>query len=274
MTELGRYEYTGRGMDRPFAIWRQELSKKFGAGQDVAAELLEGAEIVAGHRAGGDTIARHASIPHEETRRGGARRETLLAGDGTRADRSRATRYDRVLEVIVEPVRARFGAWYEMFPRSAGTDPVRSATFDEAAARLPYVAGMGFDVLYLPPIHPIGRSFRKGPNNTLTAGPDDPGSPWAIGGEAGGHKAVEPGLGTLEDFDRFVESGAAPAGSRSRSTSPSRLARSSLRQGASGVVPPAARRHDQVRREPAEEIPGHLSRSTSSRTTGRRSGTS
>jgi starch synthase (maltosyl-transferring) len=123
-----------------------------------------------------------------------------------RADRSRATRYERVLPVLVEPVRARYGAWYEMFPRSAGTDPTRSATFDEAAERLSYVAGMGFDVLYLPPIHPIGRSFRKGPNNSLESTPDDPGSPWAIGSDEGGHTAVEPGLGTLADFDRFVES--------------------------------------------------------------------
>jgi starch synthase (maltosyl-transferring) len=120
-------------------------------------------------------------------------------------DRSRATRFDRVLGVTVERERARFGSWYEMFPRSAGSDPSRSATFDEAAARLPYIASMGFDVLYLPPIHPIGRSFRKGPNNTLTPGPNDPGSPWAIGSEEGGHMAVEPGLGTIEDFDRFVE---------------------------------------------------------------------
>ena len=124
---------------------------------------------------------------------------------GLQADRSGATRY-RVLEVVVDPPRARFGAWYEMFPRSAGADPSRSATFDEAAALLPYVAGMGFDVLYLPPIHPIGRSFRKGRNNALEGTPDDPGSPWAIGSDAGGHKAVEPGLGTLEDFDRFVKS--------------------------------------------------------------------
>ena len=92
-----------------------------------------------------------------------------------------------------------------MFPRSAGRDPGRSATFDEAAALLPYVASMAFDVLYLPPVHPIGRSFRKGRNNALTAGPNDPGSPWAIGSDEGGHTAVEPGLGTIEDFDRFVE---------------------------------------------------------------------
>jgi len=123
-------------------------------------------------------------------------------------DRASATRFDRVLEVVVDPPRARFGAWYEMFPRSAGTDPSRGATFEEAAARLPYVASMGFDVLYLPPIHPIGRSFRKGPNNALEARAGDPGSPWAIGSEQGGHTAVDPGLGTLEDFDRFVAAAA------------------------------------------------------------------
>jgi starch synthase (maltosyl-transferring) len=118
--------------------------------------------------------------------------------------RAGAVTYERTLGVLVEPARARFGAWYEMFPRSAGTDPTRSATFDEAARRLPAIAAMGFDVLYLPPVHPIGRSFRKGPNNTLDPPPDAPGSPWAIGSEEGGHTAVEPGLGTIEDFDRFV----------------------------------------------------------------------
>ncbi len=124
-------------------------------------------------------------------------------------DRRAATRYRREIRVAVERARARTGAWYEMFPRSAGSDPTRSATFAEAAARLPYVAAMGFDVLYLPPIHPIGRQFRKGRNNAIAAGPGDPGSPWAIGGAEGGHTAIEPGLGTLEDFDRFVAAAAA-----------------------------------------------------------------
>jgi starch synthase (maltosyl-transferring) len=133
-----------------------------------------------------------------------ALREELSALMSRRPDRSHATRFDRVLEVTVDRERARFGAWYEMFPRSTGPDPSRSATFDEAQNMLPYVASMGFDVLYLPPIHPIGRAFRKGPNNSLTPGVDDPGSPWAIGSEDGGHTAVEPGLGTIEDFDRFV----------------------------------------------------------------------
>jgi starch synthase (maltosyl-transferring) len=118
------------------------------------------------------------------------------------ADRSRATE-SPTFRVWVDRERARFGAWYEMFPRSAGSDPRRSATFREACARLTDVADLGFDVVYLPPIHPIGHSFRKGRNNSLVAAPDDPGSPWAIGSEAGGHTAVDPALGTLEDFDAF-----------------------------------------------------------------------
>ena len=202
VTELGRYEYTVEGWIDRFGSWRHEISKKFGAGQDVASELLEGAEIVAGTRWAA-TLA--DSARSQEERVASALEAELIDAMAARADRRQATRYDRVLEVMVEPVRARYGAWYEMFPRSAGTDPTRSATFAEAAERLRYIAGMGFDVLYLPPIHPIGKSFRKGPNNTLDAGPNDPGSPWAIGGEAGGHKAVEPGLGTIDDFDRFVE---------------------------------------------------------------------
>jgi starch synthase (maltosyl-transferring) len=128
----------------------------------------------------------------------------LAAAMERHAARPAVTTSAPVLRVMVEPERARFGSWYEMFPRSAGPDPSRSATWDEAAARMPAIAEMGFDVLYLPPIHPIGRTHRKGPNNSLRAGPNDPGSPWAIGGPEGGHDAVEPGLGTLADFDRFV----------------------------------------------------------------------
>src|SRR5437763_680640 len=120
------------------------------------------------------------------------------------ADRSAGSAYDRVLAVTVDPERARFGTWYELFPRSCADEPGRHGTFRDVERRLPYVAGMGFDVLYLPPVHPIGRALRKGPNNTLTPGPNDPGSPWAIGGPEGGHKDVLPDLGTLADFDRLV----------------------------------------------------------------------
>jgi starch synthase (maltosyl-transferring) len=213
---LGRYEYTVEGWVDRFATWRQELSKKFGAGQEVTSELLEGSAIVAAalgrvrDKRADEKVAQWAATLADTALAPERRVAVALDADlhramAARADRSEATRYERVLEVMVDPVRARVGAWYEMFPRSAGTDPARSATFDEAAARLSYVAGMGFDVLYLPPIHPIGTSFRKGPNNTLQAGPGDPGSPWAIGSADGGHTSVEPGLGTIDDFDRFVE---------------------------------------------------------------------
>ena len=208
VTELGRYEYTVEGWIDRFASWRHEVSKKFGAGQDVSSELLEGAALVTAtveriraDRGDDSVLARAAAEIADTTVPMGQRVAAALAEDleavmSEFADRSQATRYDRVLEVMVERERARTGAWYEMFPRSAGTDPDRSATFDEAARLLPYVASMGFDVLYLPPIHPIGRSFRKGKNNTLNAGPDDVGSPWAIGAEEGGHTAVAPHAAT------------------------------------------------------------------------------
>jgi starch synthase (maltosyl-transferring) len=119
-------------------------------------------------------------------------------------ERPHAATWDPPLVVHADRERARTGGWYEMFPRSYSPAPGRSATFAEAAERLPGIAEMGFDVVYLSPIHPIGTTFRKGRNNTLEPGPTDPGSPWAIGSPAGGHKSVEPGLGTIEDFDEFV----------------------------------------------------------------------
>jgi starch synthase (maltosyl-transferring) len=216
--EIGRYEYTVEGWLDRFGSWRYELSKKFGAGQDVKSELLEGAAIVR------DAIGRAAEAV-DDAQALLQNTAEALADDGAgqpervaaalsvqveeamarHSDRRAATRYARELAVTVERERARFGAWYEMFPRSSGNDPVKGGTFADAETQLPYIAAMGFDVLYLPPVHPIGRSFRKGKNNTLDPGPDDVGSPWAIGAEAGGHDAVEPSLGTIEDFDRFVQ---------------------------------------------------------------------
>jgi len=122
-------------------------------------------------------------------------------------DRDRAARYGRDLSVVVDPRRARYSTWYEFFPRSAGA-PGQHATLREAEARLPYVADMGFDVLYLPPVHPIGTAHRKGKNNSLRAAPGDPGSPWAIGAAEGGHTAVHPQLGTIADFRHFVDAAA------------------------------------------------------------------
>ena len=212
---IGRYEYTVESWVDRFGSWRLELSKKVGAGQDVKSELLEGAALLRDtiDRAGGGsalTLLENVAvtlgdeaIPQQE-RVAQALVVAVEEAMAKHADREAATRYGRDLQVIVERERARFGTWYEMFPRSSGTDPKKGGTFRDAALLLPYVASLGADVLYLPPIHPIGLSFRKGRNNTLEAGPDDVGSPWAIGADTGGHDAVEPSLGTIEDFDRFV----------------------------------------------------------------------
>ena len=118
--------------------------------------------------------------------------------------RAGAATYDRKLEVVVDRVAARYAAWYAFLPRSTGTVPGQGGTFADAAKRLPAIAAMGFDVAYMLPIHPIGETNRKGPNNTLNAGPNDPGSPYAIGNAHGGHDALHPDLGTMEDFHAFV----------------------------------------------------------------------
>jgi starch synthase (maltosyl-transferring) len=119
-------------------------------------------------------------------------------------DKKQSVTYSKILELFVEPRIARFGAWYEMFPRSQGKIPGKSGTFVDCEQRISEIKHMGFNVIYLPPIHPIGKTNRKGPNNSLYAGPNDPGCPWSIGDESGGHKAVHPELGTLEDFKHFL----------------------------------------------------------------------
>jgi starch synthase (maltosyl-transferring) len=208
---VGWHEYQIVAWVDRFMTWRRDVAIKAGAGQDIALELLEGSLVIR------DTAARandsdaawlleQADLLTDSTppaeRLGLALGDELAATMLTCADRSRATE-TAPLRVWVDRERARFGAWYEMFPRSAGPDPGRSGTFAEARAELPRIADLGFDVIYLPPIHPIGTSFRKGRNNALSAGPGDPGSPWAIGSPAGGHTAVEPSLGTLDDFEAF-----------------------------------------------------------------------
>jgi starch synthase (maltosyl-transferring) len=217
VSSLGWHEYTVLAWVDRFASWHHELTKKSQAGQDVSSELLEGAELVraAVGRASGsqaDWFRRRAEL----IGRGGDPTPRIYAALDPELlqlmvkypDRDGSCTYDRRLRIMVERERARFGAWYEMFPRSCAAEPGQHGTLKDTAARLPYVASMGFNVLYLPPIHPIGRSYRKGPNNTLTASPDDPGSPWAIGSAEGGHKSIHPELGTIDDFDQLVAAGA------------------------------------------------------------------
>jgi starch synthase (maltosyl-transferring) len=196
------------------------MAARVAAGQDVDVDVLIGVgfiEAAADRATAAD--ARHLRAWAEDLRRetDPPRRAALALAEDHAAvalahpDRTGAARYDRELVVVVDRERARFSTWYEMFPRSSAPVPGRHGTLRDAAARLPDIADMGFDVLYLPPIHPIGRLFRKGRNNTVHAGPDDVGSPWAIGAREGGHMAIHPGLGTLDDF-RFLVNEAAARG--------------------------------------------------------------
>ena len=210
VSQIGWHHYQIVAWVDRFLTWRREIQVKAAAGQDVSLELLEGSlhlrETASHAGSDADVLLQRADALSDATpiadRVHVALDDSLAALMFAYADRARATT-SQVLRVRVDRERARFGAWYEMFPRSAGPDPARSGTFREAAEGLPRIADLGFDVVYLPPIHPIGASFRKGRNNTLAAGPDDPGSPWAIGSAAGGHAAIEPGLGTYEDFEWF-----------------------------------------------------------------------
>jgi starch synthase (maltosyl-transferring) len=206
----GRHLYTLEAWVDPFHTWVRDLVRRLEAGQDVAVDLQIGAELVraAAGRGEGAEAAALRDAARAMTGPGGERMalSTRLAERMRRhPDRRHATRYERELEVLVDRERARFSAWYELFPRSASPRPGCHGTFEDVEARLPYVAGMGFDVLYLSPIHPIGRTHRKGRNNAVQCDPGEPGSPWAIGGPEGGHKAVHPELGTLEDFRRLVQ---------------------------------------------------------------------
>jgi starch synthase (maltosyl-transferring) len=213
-----RYVYGVLAFTDVFGSWRADFQKRLAAAQDVTSELLEGLRLVEAavercdDRDDRGRLQAYVDRWRSFTGADGQREAAELAISAELADvmdrcpdRSDATRYRRELPLIVDRPAARFAAWYEIFPRSQGTDPTRSATFREAEQRLPDIAAMGFDTLYMPPIHPIGLTKRKGPNNSLVAAPNDPGSPYAIGSPAGGHEAVAPELGTLDDFLHFQQ---------------------------------------------------------------------
>lgn len=213
LEDMGRYEYTVEAWRDAWKSWVHEVSKKHEAGQDVDLELAEGRALAQRAMAiarGDDAHYLKTVLKGFDTDRESAARLPLMLSEDLAEvmarwpDRSEAIAYDRILPLQVEPPRARFAAWYEMFPRSQGTEPGRWGTFEDCIRRLPEVRAMGFDVLYFVPIHPIGVTHRKGKNNSLVAGPGDPGSPYAIGGAEGGHMAIHPELGTLEDFERLV----------------------------------------------------------------------
>ena len=207
------HEYTVEAWTDTFRSWQSEFEKKFEAGvSDLRSEAMEGAAIVeAAAKRARNRTDRERLLEFSEQISKGANSEVYAVAQSpelevlmaTYPDRSDATQYGPAPRVIVDRPAALFGAWYEFFPRSAEGVDDRGSTFRDCLPRLDDAKAMGFDVIYLPPIHPIGHTNRKGRNNSLTCEPGDPGVPWAIGSEAGGHKAVEPSLGTLADFDWF-----------------------------------------------------------------------
>ncbi len=213
LTENTQYEYTIGAIPNAFDTWVEEVSKKFAAGLNIHIEIAEGLlhlqSAANADSAGAEAIRGIWEVAANAESQAGA--IELLTAPGLAAlmrdalPESERVWYEKVVRVTVDRIRARFAAWYELFPRSAGKIHGQSGTFDDVIERLDYVQEFGFDTLYFPPIHPIGHTNRKGPNNTLSAGLNDPGVPYAIGSEAGGHDAIEPTLGTLEDFRRLVE---------------------------------------------------------------------
>jgi len=212
--EIGRYRYTLAAWIDRFQSWRRDLQKRAEVDEHSELDILTGALII-------EQAARRASASDKKklleaiellrdedtslsTKLTAALSDDLLELVQRYPDRGGDTRYGKELAVVVDREKARFSAWYEMFPRSSAAEPGVHGTFKDCERLLSYVASMGFDTLYLPPIHPVGYTHRKGKNNSITAAADDPGSPWAIGSAEGGHKSIHPQLGTVEEFMSFV----------------------------------------------------------------------
>lgn len=207
---IGRWAFWVEAWIDRYETWRRDTLKKAEAGVDVSVELADGRKLIlaAAERASGSGRARleeaAESLAPDAPTLSRALDDEVSRLVRTWGERWFVAAWPVEIPVVVDPVRARFSAWYELFPRSASPDPSRSGTLADVEARLDYVASMGFDTLYLPPIHPVGRVHRKGRNNQRVAESDDVGSPWAIGSTEGGHTALHPELGTWEDFDRLV----------------------------------------------------------------------
>jgi starch synthase (maltosyl-transferring) len=209
--KLGEYRYTIEGWIDPFTTWRNAMQKRIDAGQDVHVEMIAGAILAgaAAKRAKGEDAKRLKEFAAQLN--SANKEDSSIALDPAMAqlankyqEHAYCTRYGKELVAVVSRERAGFSAWYEVFPRSCAPHSGEHGTFKDVEEWLPYIASMNFDVLYLPPIHPIGHSFRKGKNNAESAEPDDVGSPWAIGSEESGHKAIHLRLGTLEDFQSLI----------------------------------------------------------------------
>lgn len=206
--EVGSYLFEIEAWTDAYASWCKAALLKQGAGQDISTDLKEGESLIADLMPADQDARKTVTAALAAFKKSGEPSAltdgaiaSAMAQSETRPDLTRSA----PVRLLVERPRARASAWYEMVPRSQGTVPGRHGTFDDCIARVPEIAALGFDVLYFTPIHPIGHTNRKGKNNTLRAGPDDPGSFYAIGDETGGHTAVHPQLGTIDDFHRLVE---------------------------------------------------------------------
>jgi starch synthase (maltosyl-transferring) len=213
VTDLGRYRFTVEAWVDHFETWLRDLRKRIDADQDTPIDYRIGADLIAAaasRASGPDTkflseqsefLRSNAEIVEKRSHATAAELDETVR---RHPDRRFATRADREFEIAVDPALGRCSAWYELFPRSTSPVAEQHGTFADCQQRLDSIAEMGFDIVYLPPIHPIGIKFRKGKNNAQATEAGDVGSPWAIGGEEGGHKSVHPDLGTIEDFRRFV----------------------------------------------------------------------
>jgi len=211
-TDNTRYVFTIEAWTDLFASWLADFTKKVMAERPVASDVLEGIALVEkmilNARGEDRELLERALARLRKTKDGSTALEAISdaeisAAAGRAGERFGMTRFEPFLELVVDREKARFGTWYEMFVRSQGNKAGKPGTFPDAERRLPELRDLGFDVVYLAPIHPIGHTNRKGPDNAVNGGANSPGSPWAIGSEAGGHLAIDPSIGTLDDFDRF-----------------------------------------------------------------------
>jgi starch synthase (maltosyl-transferring) len=213
---VGSWSYTVGAWTDVFGSWRTEIERKLAAGRDLSSELLEGVHLLrewaeladAREREGIEAYARAIESASQERAAAFALEPRLLELMSAADPKADLVVHKPALELWVDRERARFGAWYELFPRSQSPEPGAHGTLRDVERLLPRLRDLGFDVVYLPPIHPIGRTNRKGKNNALEAEPDDLGSPWAIGNDDGGHDAIEPKLGSIKDFDHLVAAAA------------------------------------------------------------------
>jgi starch synthase (maltosyl-transferring) len=219
LLRIGRHEFLVEAWWDHFGTFRRDLEKKYTAGQPMASEVREGYALLAAAQEAATNPARvvirdHLRRLEAAERAGDANGVAILLSpelESAMAEtelRPFATGSEQIYAVEADRVAAHYASWYELFPRSVTEDPRRHGTFRDVIERLPAIRDMGFDVVYFPPIHPIGRTHRKGRNNSLTAAPDDPGSPYAIGSEAGGHEAIHPELGTRDDFRALLQAAA------------------------------------------------------------------